>query len=253
MKIKMFEGNPDFAEALDLAKEAKEQRKKAEAILKDAKKVEERAVTKFKNLRKAKLEELIKRKEELEQQLDTMRKEYRKMFSEFCKVRGCHLNSRRTVITSHREIAHSFSRGSIYPTETYCTCKICGNSNDPARFDVRRRIGLFFPTQEGVEFIKKAAESDEKPEVREYAKKIFAYHDEIEKVEKLYEEAGKNIEELCRIFGHDAELISYDKEIYKCKCCGKTLSYQEYINAHYAAPLRGGIVSYNYVDENPIL
>lgn len=251
MERNIFEGSTEYGEALGLAQEAKAERVKAEAILKGAKKIEEQAVAKFRVLRTSKLEELQKEKKELEEKYSEMKKEYRNMFYEFCKVRGRHEYSFRRVITSYREIGHSFSRGSIYPTETYHTCKLCGSSNDPNRI----RGYYSGPNQEAWEVIKACAEGKEgeKPEVKEMAEKILAYPAEMKKVEELIDQNNEDIQMLCKLFGHDGELISYDREIYRCKCCGKTLSYQEYINAHYAAAFRGGIVDYNYTDEGSIL
>lgn len=248
----IFDGNPAYGEALTLAKSAKAERDKANEILKGAKAIEDQAVEKFRQLRTSKFEELKAKEKELVEQYEDMRKKYHEMFYEFCKIGKCHHNTRRTVITSYREIGHSFGRGSIYPTETYCTCQICGNSNDPAQFR-GGRYRIYTPTKEGMEVVKKAAESDENPEVKEFAQKILAYPAEMEKVENLIKEVRQNLEELCKLFGHDAKLVSYDHETYECKCCGKHLTYQEYINAHYAATFRGGIVPFNYSDESPIM
>ena len=53
-------------------------------------------------------------------------------------------------------------------------------------------------------------------------------------------------EKLCELFGHDADIIS-DDEDFKCHCCGKEMSYQAYINAHYDAKYKG-VVDYRYDD-----
>lgn len=259
MERNIFEGSPEYSEALKLAKEAKAERDKANAILKGAEKIEQQAVVKFRSLRTAKLEELQKQEKELREQYSEMEKEYKKMFHQLCEVRGSHEYKHWSEIISYREIGHSFSRGSIYPTEQRYICKICGSGNASLRFRPYRskyHSDMYsISKEEKNNIISELAngKEGEKPEVQELAQKILSYPDEMQKVQDLIKQNQEDIEMLCQLFGHDGELVSYDREIYKCKCCGKTLSYQEYINAHYAAAFRGGIVDYNYTDEGSIL
>ena len=49
---------------------------------------------------------------------------------------------------------------------------------------------------------------------------------------------------LCELFGHDAGMID-DLENFTCKCCGKTIRYQEYIETYHRAKYRG-IVDFYY-------
>ena len=79
------------------------------------------------------------------------------------------------------------------------------------------------------------------PQIATIEEKIFQKEDDIEKIEG-------ELEELCNLFGHDAEIIDSSNEIFQCHCCNKKLSYREYIDAHWKATYKN-VVPYYYSGE----
>ena len=238
-----------FESCLKLASEAKELRDKAQELLKQAQHIEERAVESFRQVREEMLKALQQEQEKLEEELKALKAEYFEMASIFCKQNGRHTSTCRSVRTSNTPLYHSFSRGYVYPTETYRTCLVCGSTNDPKLLFGTRRF-----YQEGSEdAIQKASEQTENLELKKTAQRIFEIREQYKNLADKLNENSKGFEEICSIFGHDAEITSHDHEDFKCKCCGKEMGYREYINAHHAAKYRGGIVTFYYNDNNPIL
>lgn len=70
---------------------------------------------------------------------------------------------------------------------------------------------------------------------------------EIPKLREYIDYLGYLKEKMCELFGHDATIIDYDRETFKCKCCGKTMSHREYIDTYYNAIYKG-VVPFYYDD-----
>lgn len=235
-----------FKGPLKLAKEAKKLRDQA-------KEAEDKAVESFRQVRAEMLEPLQDEKKRLEKELETLRTEYFELASTFCEQSGRHTSTYRTVRTGNIPLYHSFSRGNVYPTETYSTCLICGASNDPERFRDRRSHNQRCYKEGSEDVIQKASEQTENLELKKTALRILEIPEQFNSLSDKINEINKALEELCSLFGHDADITSYDRENFKCKCCGKKMGYREYINAHYAAKYRGGIIPFHYEDNRPIL
>lgn len=69
---------------------------------------------------------------------------------------------------------------------------------------------------------------------------------EIEKTSEYINYLKATKEYLCKLFGHDANIIS-SNEYFKCKCCENTIGYRKYIDSYYSAKYRG-IVPFYYKD-----
>lgn len=250
MGIFNLEADTMFQAALNKAKDAETKRAEAQKILDQATIIENEAVQAFRNWRSQKLAELQQKKQELEAQEEALEKEYRDLKRSFCAKRGKHETVTRTVRTGHKPLYHSFHRGNVYPTETYYTCLICGQSNDPRRF----RDMYVDNTEKKVDkAIQEAAHSQENPELAKIAQAILDFPKKEKQLEGERKKLQKEFEEICRLFGHNAEMSSPYSESFDCKCCGKHMRYQEYIDAHYKARYGGGIVPFHYQDDNPIL
>lgn len=238
-----------FESCLKLATEAKELRDKAQEFLEQAQPIEEKAVESFRQARKEMLKDLQHEKEKLEEELNALKTEYFELASKFCEQRGMHYSTSRTVITSWKPLYHTFLEGDVYPTETYRTCLVCGSTNDPKLIAESR--GFYQKGSEDV--IQEASEQNENLELKKTAQRILEIREQFKSIDDKLNENSKGFEEICSLFGHDAKITSYDREDFKCKCCGKEMEYSEYINAHYAAKYKGGIVPFHYNDNNPIL
>lgn len=237
-----------FESCLKLATEAKELRDKAQELLKQAQPIEEKAVGSFREAREKMLKALQEEKEKLEEEIETIKTEYFELASTFCEQNGGHTYICRTVTTSNRPLYHSPTEGFVYPTKTYRTCLVCGYTDDPWRF--RMPHNMFY--QKGSEeVIQKAAEQSEKLELKKTAQRILEIREQFKNLTEKLNENSRDFEEICSLFGHDAEATG--NEVYKCKCCGKEMGYREYINAHYAAKYKGGIVPFYYQDNGFIL
>ncbi len=237
-----------FEECLKLAKEAKKMRDKAKKIMEQAQSIEEKAVDSFRKVREEMLKDLQHDKEELENQLDALETEYFELASTFCKQKGGHTCTSRSVKTSNKPLYHTFA-GNVYPTEIYSTCLICGNTNDPQSLFKPRK----FYEKGSKDVIQKASEQTENLELKETAQRILEIREQFKNIKDKLNENSKGFEKICSLFGHDAEITSYDNEEFKCKCCGKDLEYIGYINAHHNAKYKGGIVTFHYNDDRPIL
>lgn len=238
-----------FESSLKLASEAKELRDKAQELLKQAQSIEEKAVGSFRQVREEMLKALRQEKEKLKEELKALETEYFELASVFCKQNGRHACTLRSVRTSNTPLYHSFHRGDVYPTETYWTCLICGSSNDPKIVFKPRRF-----YQKGSEnVIQEVFEQTENLELKKTAQRIFEIREQYKNLTDKLNENSKGFEEICSLFGHDAKIIGYDDEDFKCNCCGKEMRHAEYIKAHYSAKYRGGIVPFYYADDNPIL
>lgn len=238
-----------FESCLKLASEAKKLRDKAQALLKQAQPIEEKAIESFRQVREERLKALQQEKEQLEEELKALRTEYFELASIFCKQKGRHTYTYRSVRTSNTPLYHSFSRGNVYPTETYSTCLVCGVTTDPELFFKPR--GYYHYQSEDV--IQKASEQTENLNLKKTAQRILEIPEQFKDLANKLNENSNGFEEICSLFGHDAEIINYDCETFKCKCCGKKMGYKKYIDAHYAAKYKGGIVPFYYSDDNPIL
>lgn len=242
--------DPMFQEAIKKAKAAKAKRDEAAKILEQATIIESDAVQAFREWRAKKLEELQQKKQELAAQKEALEKEYKDLKHSFCAKRGKHEITTRTVRTGHKPLYHSFQRGDVYPTETYYTCLICGQSNDPRRF---RNIYVRDTEKKVEKAIKEAAQATDNPELAKIAQAILAFPEKEKQLADEQKKLQKEFEKICRMFGHNAEMSSAYSETFDCKCCGKHLRYQEYIEDHYKASYRGGIVPFHYSDDSPIL
>ena len=91
------------------------------------------------------------------------------------------------------------------------------------------------------------------PDWKETAEEFLKVYKQVSDITNELSNIKQNLEEICTLFGHDAECIDKENEVFRCKCCGKEMRYKEYIDAHFNATYRGGIVPYHYRDPNPIL
>lgn len=173
-----------FENSIKIATEAKELRNQAQKILNQAKIVEEKAVESFRQERKELIDCLNQRKDELNKQLEEFERESQDLAKAFCKQNGGHtIVTRKEKPSQYGEIAHNFY-GSIYPTRSYWTCKICGEGNEG---------GPHYCYHKGSEdIIKKATEQNENPELKKTALRILEVKELINKTE---EELQKNSED----------------------------------------------------------
>lgn len=110
-------------ECLEIARQAKELRGKANDLLNQASEVESRAVIAFRELRTTALQAAQEEKKKLEEEWEKLKAEKQQLAQTFCKQKGRHTERRRTVRLSQIPLYHTFN-GDVYPTESYYTCLI---------------------------------------------------------------------------------------------------------------------------------
>ena len=245
-----IQDNPKLEECLKIAREAQNMRNEAQKLLKQAKSVEENAVEAFRNLREEVLKGLQEDREKLTAEAHTLDAEYLELLSTFCTQVfnaltyeiSLYSDPKKTTRMSRyirKEDPLYFLKDLLLRMRGY---------RDPHK----REAFLRMEEQERESIIHQAVEQTEDLELQKTAQSILKHLEKSNNINNKLAENRKSFEEICTLFGHDADIICCDT-FGACKCCGKRFDYREYINAHYRAKYRGGIVPFHYFDNNPIL
>lgn len=263
--------NPKFDECVSLAKEAKSIRNciqehkmiemaVTEAEEKQAAEVEEKAVCEFRKLISETLKLLREQQVELKDELSDLEGKSIWLGTCFCTMIGHEFVEQR--IGSQSSKYHTFV-GSVHSVYLL-TCKLCGKTliSEPFynnSFAYYRRNIKCKGEYNGEAIKKKVIESlenlneiDNIPVWKETAEAFLDINQKIEEIKNQLSEIVQALEEICMLFGHDAECVDWENETFKCKCCGKKMGYKEYIDAHFDAKYKGGIIPYYYHDPKPI-
>ena len=226
-------------------KKATETAKKAKEMRKQALKLQEKAVKELRDYIKEYtegdvqlLQELKKQREELYQKSDELRQR-------ICKLKRKHMYF--DLLYPHYLKYVGYKRIEAPKTfGEYGVCVICGKTKagwfDSIDKDDIRRMEK--------NIIHEIAQTEENPEIRQIAQQILEVSKQVEKLNEQIKSNAKPDKkiELCKMFGHNAECIDVEDEIFKCEWCGRTLDYKEYITAHYKAQFKG-IIPYYYLDD----
>ena len=193
-------------------------RDKALEILSQEKKAESNIIDGFKIEREAKLKKLHEEREGLEKELAKTRKEYFELAHTFCKNNGRH--------------SIEYGKGD---NAVFKTCLICGRTEDPDLMFKPREIYL----KGSEDVILRASEQTENLELEKTALRILEIRKEFKNIQEKIERNQADFEQVCSILGHEVKMYSLTKEYFlTCKCCGKKMSYKEYINSFYKASKR---------------
>lgn len=253
--------DPRFNECIEVAKDAKSQRKEIQELAKKAEETEKNAVLMFQELISETLKSLKEEEAELSVKHENLKCTEERLGKIFCAETGhdyC-----KTQIGYQKSEHHTFvgNLRSVY----LCECRLCGmvKISEPFYHDLyshyRRNIKPKFNyDREAImkmvlESIEKLDENDAVPDWKETAEEFLKVYKQVSDITNELSNIKQNLEEICTLFGHDAECVDKENEVFRCKCCGKEMRYQEYIDAHFNATYRGGIVPYHYRDPNPIL
>lgn len=144
------------------------------------------------------------------------------------------------ILSSH-EISHSFKHGSAYSINFQSKCTTCGETISTCTRMSPHQLNQYYYEQiipkdclDNIEYTVNGMS------YKEIIKEIIKYE-----VIKEYILELKN--DMCKMFGHDAKLIDREREIFECNCCGKTMGYQQYIDAYFSAQYHR-VVDYYYAD-----
>lgn len=141
---------------------------------------------------------------------------------------------------------HSFSYGFERIVRAVYKCAVCGR--------VWRYNGTGYGHYSVQAYEQKIPEDiyDDKS-LTEDGKTFRMVQEEISKITQYINYLNSLYLKLCELFGHDAEIID-GRENFKCKCCGKTISYREYVDTYHKAKYRGIVDFYydNYPDKGYI-
>ena len=153
----------------------------------------------------------------------------------------CEKNGHRDILVSSRILgstgAHSFTYGTeLILTKSY-KCAICGRTRNCTG------KGYSSYTKNKYERIIPDDLYDDETLTTD-GKSFRILQEEISKLTQYINYLYSLKLKLCELFGHDAGMID-DFENFTCKCCGKTIRYQEYIETYHRAKYRG-IVNFYY-------
>lgn len=248
MKNISIEEDSKFKECLEIAKKAKKLRY-------EAKKVEQEAVKEFRSFYEKNRDVLKNQAQKLEADVKTSEEKIPEMIDLFCQQKGHTFSYRKVITKLSEEIEHTFL-GSVYPDETYKTCVICGRTNAiwSRKLEYKdlkqRHYDRNYNTDEAINLIKKdlllKKESDETAEWMKTAQKIVDLTEEIDKQKAELIQIQSRIKSLCSLFGHDVEEIRFNPTEYKCTCCGKQMSADEYYADYRKAKYRDGIIVHHF-------
>lgn len=199
-------------------------------------------------IRLAKIAEIDQELEESEIELKRLKEETQNLLYAYCKKNGHHYVLIRSNLLGHTG-RHTF-HGDLYYKENTSKCTTCGtvytyDGTGYPSFDGCGRRGSKKPSYEQ----KIPDELYDDTTLREDGKTYRALLKEIEKLEQYISYLQSLYGKICELFGHDAEIVNFHYQTFKCKCCKKSLSKEEYISAHYQAKYRNAVPFY-YRDDS---
>lgn len=226
--------NPKFQTCVEIAQEAKSLRKQASNT-------ESQAVLKFRELISDTIKPLKEQETELKEKLGVLEEKRKQLGKFFCSQIGHDYQQKciESQTLKHRKSLVIDEGQSVCIIE----CKRCGESkvSEP-----------FYENHDAYECLKSLNESNTIPAWKATAEEFEKINQEINDINSQLLEIIKELNEICTLFGHDANRIDSHNEIFRCKCCGKIMDYIEYANVHYNAKYKGGIVYYYDGDRRPI-
>lgn len=248
--------NPKFEEYLSLAQEAKSLREAGDS--ETATEMEQKAAKGFRELISNTRKDLTEQDENLKKELSCLQVE-----SEFCGKTFCILYGHEL---SYQELAREHTWDNKDQNRYFVECKLCGWNNSTqiinANYFWHRKIARKKAnyneaaiTSKILKALEEQKESTSNLEWKKFAERFLEVQEEIDKKNNELHRIQEVLNEICRLFGHDAIEYSekYDEDRFHCKCCGKEMDRNEYVVNHLDAMFHGGIVSYYYWDTRPIL
>lgn len=230
-----------FSAGVANARKAKKLRDEAEDLEKSAKE----SLTKVRKARYEYLKNLYEsKKEELSKLIEEQKKQY-KQKDEYVKSACTQLGhvykvTERNVL-NYSSYKHTYM-GAIYPMKLVEKCIVCG---EKWSYYTEGMTSWGEVTPEIPEEHKRMLTKASAQYTEEIDSKIRFVKDELEEIKS-------SIYELCQLFGHDAYPIDYCNNYFKCKCCEKTMSVEEYVNDFWKSSYKG-IVPYHFEFDPKIL
>lgn len=194
---------------------------------------------KINEIRLAKVQEIKDEIEETKKRLEEVGKAKEKIVYAYCEKNG-----HKDILTGSQYLGetgtHSFRHGFETIRRNTYKCVVCGRQTSYTTKTFSRGGDRSVYHREIPE------ELYDDTTLREDGKTLNDLTQEYNDLWEYYEYLQSLLEELCTLFGHDAVMTDMCSERFKCNCCGKSMSYQEYINNHHRAIYRG-VVPFHYV------
>ncbi len=198
----------------------------------------EKRIETIREIRLNKIKEIDDEYEKSKIELRKLQEEADSILFAYCNKKG-----HRDILISSRILGstgeHSFSHGFEKNLRNSYKCAVCG------RTCIYTEKGYSYsPGQKYEQKIPDDIYDDKSLTVN--GKTFRMLQEEISKITQYIHYLDSLYLKLCELFGHDAVMIS-DREDFKCRCCGKTMTYREYIDTYHQAKYRG-IVNFYYDD-----
>ena len=188
-------------------------------------------------IRESKIQEIDQELEDSKKALEELQNKKHEMLNPYCKENGHYYVVVSSIFVGSNKLPIYLEAPDNRKKNTYM-CTACGEKHT-----VTENCPPLYPGRvvDEQKILKRLTSSDlSRIEAR---KKI---DEEIQKIKNYIKYLYELKEHICKLFGHDAKKIDCE-ENFKCKCCDRTLTYQEYINAHYNA-IFIGVVPFYYED-----
>lgn len=196
-------------------------------------------IKKIDAIRRSKISEIDEAEKQTDDRIKELNRERDNILSAYCKIHHHKMvNIKSEYLGSTGK--HSFGRGFSSMIRFSDKCKVCGYVNIYTTESYGRNPSERYVREIPNDAYDDASLSTSGKTLREVESEISELHLYKRYLDFLHEE-------LCRMFGHDAQMESYSAETFKCKCCGRLLDYREYINDHHRASFKK-IVPYHYED-----
>ncbi len=228
----------EIASSKEGEKEVKRKEKAYRTALKNLQATNKKRIEVINRIRLEKLAEIAEEIKISELEIETLTEERVKILHTYCEK-----NNHNYALLRQRYLSstgkHSFGRGfqNIYDYTYKCT--ICGRETSFTTTGYDRR-----DSEKYCAYIPEDVYDNET--LTTDGKTLRIIEQEILKLKEYLNYLDYLKDKMCELFGHDAIIIDYE-ENFKCQCCGRTLGYQEYIDAHYKAKYLG-IVPFYYND-----
>ena len=192
-------------------------------------------INKLKEIRLNKIKEIDDEYEKCNLELGNLEKEANNILRNYCYKRKNHsyilIQSKNGGLTGENTFA-----GSVHTFRHIYKCSVCGEI-----YHLSGKSAGYARIHEYKQVIPEDAYDDES--LSDNGRTYRMIKEEIDEL-KIYMDylillKGK----ICELFGHEATADAH--EYFTCKCCGKLLRHDEYINDYYNARYRG-VVDYYY-------